>query len=394
VAHEEIQREVDPKLAEEAEKNLRNAGPLLETGDPKKALKYFARAAKGFEMRHDPMSECNALDGMAEAYEKMGAPQQALTVANKALEIAREIKDMRAQARQLRRMASIYVAGEKPRKALECYRRCMEFHHALGNRLGELEDLENLARLYDQLGNGDKTKKCLGRVEEVARHLPDEKEKAKHLYAAAMIYRSIQGLDKTAALLVDVAEIATRFGMTELLEHCQSELAALGGDEEVVEIGDDAVEAVEDLAEAEETEEPSTPETAAPSGGDARRADEAKNKYNEGPPIEGIPLWEYRIVVDRGRMHRVTIQELDQVGAQGWEMIHILKAGTESNPETIYMFKRCGGYAPAAAAHARAPNPAAQKVESEAAAEEHSLSASDPLETGGHELLKDKSSAP
>ena len=398
MSHEELQEEKDPKLAEEAEKNLRTAGPLLESGDYKRAQKYFARAAKGFVMRHDPIGECNALDGLAEAYEKMGASRQALGVSSKALELAHETKDLSAQGRQLRRMALIYIAGEKPRKALECYRRCMESHRALGNRLDELDDLENLARLYDELGNGETAKKCLGRVEELARHLPDEKEMAMHLYNAAMLYRAIHVLDKTAALLVDVTEISTRSGLAELAERCQSELAALGGSDEVVEIGDDAIEVVEDVEQAVEAEDPvaqemmpftdnATETESQASSGDSRKAEEAKNRYNLGPPIEGIPLWEYRMVVDRGRMHRVTNQELNDVGLRGWEMIFILKAGTDANPETIYMFKRCRGYAAALAGHATASH--AEKVGPHSSGnEEPSLGAVNPAEKEDQESLK------
>ncbi len=38
---------------------------------------------------------------------------------------------------------------------------------------------------------------------------------------------------------------------------------------------------------------------------------------------KGAPKWEYNLLQDRGRMHRVTLDELNKLGEQGWELVAV-----------------------------------------------------------------------
>ena len=49
--------------------------------------------------------------------------------------------------------------------------------------------------------------------------------------------------------------------------------------------------------------------------------------------------WEYRIISDRGRMHRVTMEELNDVGSEGWELV-TLEKDTEQTGVLNFFFKR------------------------------------------------------
>jgi len=49
--------------------------------------------------------------------------------------------------------------------------------------------------------------------------------------------------------------------------------------------------------------------------------------------------WQYKIVSDRGKMHRVTVEEMNQLGGEGWELVHIMPDG--ERPEIVHFyFKR------------------------------------------------------
>ncbi len=50
-------------------------------------------------------------------------------------------------------------------------------------------------------------------------------------------------------------------------------------------------------------------------------------------------IWEYRMVADRGRMHRVTVDELNAFGKEGWELITIIP-DPEREHVTNFFFKR------------------------------------------------------
>jgi len=57
---------------------------------------------------------------------------------------------------------------------------------------------------------------------------------------------------------------------------------------------------------------------------------------------EGQPLvqWEYRILSDRGRMGRVTADDLTQVGEEGWELVMVMRDPTTVEPQINFYFKR------------------------------------------------------
>jgi len=354
---------IDPaELSAKSDKNLARGNKHLAGGDIKRALNYFLHAAKGFEIRKEQQLEGTAFEGVADAYRQLGSNRQALQAASRALECFRGVKDHEGQGRQLLRMASIYKENERLRKALECYRRAMEIHKLLDAKALELEDLVNLASLYDQLGNRDSSFKCLERISELGPELGDDEKCAAALFSGALVYRSQEDTEKAAAMLERVKEIAERSEDIALVGRCDSELAALRGEEEVVEIGEEAIievtdEAIEVVEDDEVLEEDLPPldfdageddmaeaqvsEIAKPAEGKA-----GKEEHVETPPLPGTPLWEYKQLLDRGRMHRVTTEELDASGANGWELLAVFIMGTITAPETIYQMKRQRGFVP------------------------------------------------
>ena len=48
--------------------------------------------------------------------------------------------------------------------------------------------------------------------------------------------------------------------------------------------------------------------------------------------------WEYHVIVDRGRMGVVKVEDLDALGTEGWELLTIVPGAREN--ETNYFFKR------------------------------------------------------
>jgi hypothetical protein len=50
--------------------------------------------------------------------------------------------------------------------------------------------------------------------------------------------------------------------------------------------------------------------------------------------------WEYRILSDRGRMGRVTAEDLTQVGEEGWELVMVMRDPTTVEPQINFYFKR------------------------------------------------------
>ena len=50
--------------------------------------------------------------------------------------------------------------------------------------------------------------------------------------------------------------------------------------------------------------------------------------------------WEYLLLADRGRMHKVSLDELNEVGRQGWELINIVHEERTQTPEIHFYFKR------------------------------------------------------
>lgn len=54
---------------------------------------------------------------------------------------------------------------------------------------------------------------------------------------------------------------------------------------------------------------------------------------------EGVCKWEYNMVADRGRMHRVNIEELDELGSQGWELF-ALQPDLLASAQMNFYFKR------------------------------------------------------
>jgi hypothetical protein len=50
--------------------------------------------------------------------------------------------------------------------------------------------------------------------------------------------------------------------------------------------------------------------------------------------------WEYRILSDRGRMGRVTADDLTQVGEEGWELVMVMRDPTTVEPQINFYFKR------------------------------------------------------
>ena len=53
-----------------------------------------------------------------------------------------------------------------------------------------------------------------------------------------------------------------------------------------------------------------------------------------------VAKWEYTVLADRGRMHRVTADELNKYGEQGWELFSIGLAPGTSTGEVHFYFKR------------------------------------------------------
>jgi len=61
---------------------------------------------------------------------------------------------------------------------------------------------------------------------------------------------------------------------------------------------------------------------------------------------EARETWEYRMIADRGRMHRVTADELNALGREGWELIAIVP-DPERESVTNFYFKRKASKPPA-----------------------------------------------
>lgn len=58
-----------------------------------------------------------------------------------------------------------------------------------------------------------------------------------------------------------------------------------------------------------------------------------------GMPIEPVEgAWEYEMVADRGRLGRVDQVKLNELGAQGWELVTVFRENQEAH--MIYYFKR------------------------------------------------------
>ena len=57
-------------------------------------------------------------------------------------------------------------------------------------------------------------------------------------------------------------------------------------------------------------------------------------------PGSGQVTWEYRILTDRGRMGRVTADDLNRVGEEGWELVAVLRDPASTEPQINYYFKR------------------------------------------------------
>lgn len=53
--------------------------------------------------------------------------------------------------------------------------------------------------------------------------------------------------------------------------------------------------------------------------------------------------WEYRVLTDRGRMGRVTASDLDESGAEGWELVAVMRDPFSTEPQVSYYFKRLKG---------------------------------------------------
>jgi hypothetical protein len=54
---------------------------------------------------------------------------------------------------------------------------------------------------------------------------------------------------------------------------------------------------------------------------------------------EDVRRWEYNIVFDRGRMHRVTVEEFNELGDQGWELVSAMPDPIATGQINFY-FKR------------------------------------------------------
>ncbi len=54
---------------------------------------------------------------------------------------------------------------------------------------------------------------------------------------------------------------------------------------------------------------------------------------------EDVRKWEYNIVFDRGRMHRVTVEEFNELGDQGWELVSVIGDPVATGQINFY-FKR------------------------------------------------------
>ena len=49
--------------------------------------------------------------------------------------------------------------------------------------------------------------------------------------------------------------------------------------------------------------------------------------------------WEYKSIADRGKMHKVTTDELNALGKEGWELVQIMADPALENVVNYY-FKR------------------------------------------------------
>jgi len=53
--------------------------------------------------------------------------------------------------------------------------------------------------------------------------------------------------------------------------------------------------------------------------------------------------WEYKSIADRGKMHKVTTDELNELGKEGWELIQIMPDPTREEVVNYYFKRRLGG---------------------------------------------------
>jgi len=64
-------------------------------------------------------------------------------------------------------------------------------------------------------------------------------------------------------------------------------------------------------------------------------------EVEEGQAVPmGPSQWEYKVLVDRGRMGTVTEENLNEAGVDGWELIELFTDERRSPPEIHYFFKR------------------------------------------------------
>ena len=46
--------------------------------------------------------------------------------------------------------------------------------------------------------------------------------------------------------------------------------------------------------------------------------------------------WSYKIISDRGKMHRVSVDEMNELGNEGWELIQIMTDA--ERPEIVHFY--------------------------------------------------------
>jgi nucleoside phosphorylase/tetratricopeptide (TPR) repeat protein len=122
---------------------------------------------------NDPYLQMFSAGHLGAAYESIGQIQRAITCAERALILARDIKDKLGAGMWLGNLGSCYIQLGKTARAIEYYEQALIIAREIGDRLGEANRLGNLGIAYAALGQTTRAIEYYEQALAIAREIGD-----------------------------------------------------------------------------------------------------------------------------------------------------------------------------------------------------------------------------
>jgi tetratricopeptide (TPR) repeat protein len=160
-------------------------------GQARRSMSLAERALNIAREIKDRRAEGSALNHLGIAYADLGDARKAIEFYEQALVIAREIGDRREEAVVLGNLGSAHYYLSDARKAIEFYEQCLKLHREIGDRRGEGNALGGLGNVYFSSGNARKAIESYEKQLTIDREIGDRRGEGNALFNSALAFRKL-----------------------------------------------------------------------------------------------------------------------------------------------------------------------------------------------------------